>query len=129
MDRLLTVVEMTDKYHFATIKMWAADALYNVISGLHGTPKPQYELGRCTPVWMKRLLEVAILSGHTALRDYIAEQWVSRIAIGDFSPAHALEIADRAGIRKLQGYAYYTQLLAMGDDFEPNATDVAEDGE
>ena len=128
-ERLLTVVEMTDKYHFASIEAWAADALYNVVSGLHGTPKPQYDLGRCTSAWMKRLLEVAILSGHTALRNVIAEQWVSRIAAGEFSPTHALEIADRAGIRKLQGYAYYAQLLAMGDDFEPDMKDVAEDGE
>ncbi|PIL22421.1 hypothetical protein GSI_15109 [Ganoderma sinense ZZ0214-1] len=124
-DRLLTIAEMTNKYHFASIETWAVDALYNVISGLHGPPQPQYELGHCSSAWMKRLLEVALLCGHTALRNYVAERWVERIVARDLRPVHALEIADRSGIRRLQGYAYYVQLLEMGDGFDPG---VVEDG-
>ncbi|KAM5530573.1 hypothetical protein V8D89_015767 [Ganoderma adspersum] len=124
-DRLLTIAEMTNKYHFASIETWAVDALYNVISGLHGAPQPQYELRHCSSAWMKRLLEVALLCGHTALRNYVAERWVERIVARDLRPVHALEIADRSGIRRLQGYAYYVQLLEMGDSFDPG---VVEDG-
>ncbi|KAI1793329.1 hypothetical protein LXA43DRAFT_238293 [Ganoderma leucocontextum] len=124
-DRLLTIAEMTNKYHFASIETWAVDALYNVISGLHGSPQPQYELGHCSSAWMKRLLEVALLCGHTALRNYVAERWVDRIVARDLRPVHALEIADRSGIRRLQGYAYYVQLLEMGDSFDAG---VVEDG-
>ena len=116
---------MTNKYHFASIETWAVDALYNVISGLHGPPQPHYELGHCSSAWMKRLLEVALLCGHTALRNYVAERWVDRIVARDLRPVHALEIADRSGIRRLQGYAYYVQLLEMGDSFDPG---VVEDG-
>ncbi len=116
---------MTNKYHFASIETWAVDALYNVISGLHGPAQPQYELGHCSSAWMKRLLEVALLCGHTALRNYVAERWVDRIVARDLRPVHALEIADRSGIRRLQGYAYYVQLLEMGDNFDPG---VVEDG-
>ena len=60
-DRLLTIAEMTNKYNFASMEKWAVDALYNVISGLHGAPQEQYQLGRCSSAWMKRLLEVALL--------------------------------------------------------------------
>ncbi|KAI0712029.1 hypothetical protein C8Q76DRAFT_622383 [Earliella scabrosa] len=124
-DRLLTIAEMTNKYHFASIETWAVDALYNVISGLHGRPQKEYELGHCSSAWMKRLLEVALLCGHTPLRNYVAERWVERIVARDLRPVHALELADRSGLRKLQGHAYYVQLLEMGDNFDPG---VVEDG-
>lgn len=116
---------MTNKYHFASIETWAVDALYNVISGLHGAPQPQYELRQCSSAWMKRLLELAVLCGHTALCNYVADQWIERITARDLRPVHALEIADKSGIRRLQGYVYYVQLLEMGDDFDPG---VVEDG-
>ncbi len=67
---------------------------------------------------MKRLLEVALLCGHTALRNKVTEQWVDRIVALDLPPIYALEIADRSGSRRLQGYAYYVQLLKMDDNFE-----------
>lgn len=124
-ERLLTIAEMTNKYHFASIETWAVDALYNVISGLHGPPQPQYELGHCSSAWMKRVLEVALLCGHAPLRNYVAERWVERIVARDLRPVHALDIADRSGLRRLQGYAYYVQLLEIGDDFDPG---VSEDG-
>ncbi|KAI0755085.1 hypothetical protein C8Q80DRAFT_1142848 [Daedaleopsis nitida] len=124
-ERLLTIAEMADKYHFASIETWAVDALYNVISGLHGPPQPEYELTHCSSAWMKRLLEVALLCGHTPLRNYVADRWVERILARDLRPVHALEIADRSGIRRLQGYAYYVQLLEMDENFEPG---VVEDG-
>nr|VWO95803.1 Eukaryotic translation initiation factor 3 subunit G (eIF3g) (Eukaryotic translation initiation factor 3 RNA-binding subunit) (eIF-3 RNA-binding subunit) (Translation initiation factor eIF3 p33 subunit homolog) (eIF3 p33 homolog) [Ganoderma boninense] len=124
-ERLLTIAEMTNKYHFVSFEAWAMDALYNVISGLHGTPRAQYELGRCLSMWMKRLLEVALLCQHTKLLNYVAERWVERIIDRDLRPIHALDIADRSGIRELQGYAYFIQLLEMDDDFHPG---VVEDG-
>ena len=125
MDRLLSIAEMTNKYHFTSIETWAVDALYNVISGLHGPPQVQYELGHCSSAWMKRLLEIALLCGHMALRNYVAERWVDRIVARDLRPIHALEIASRSGVRRLQGYAYYVQLLEMGNNFNPG---VVEDG-
>ena len=124
-DRLLTIAEMTNKYHFASIEKWAVNALYNVISGLHGPPQQQYELGQCSSAWMKRLLEVALLCGHNELRDHVAKRWVERIIQRDLRPVHALEIAERSGVKSLLGYAYYVQLLEMDEDFSPG---VVEDG-
>ena len=124
-DRLLTIAEMTNKYHFTSTEGWAVGALNNVIRGRHGPPQPQYELSHCSSQWMKRLLEVALLCGHTELRDYVAERWVERIIARDLRPVHALEIAERSGVRRLEGYAYYIQMLEMDDDFTPG---VAEDG-
>ncbi len=125
LERLLTIAEMTNKYQFTSTETWAVDALYNVISGLHGAPQAQYDLDGCSSLWMKRLLEVALLCQHITLRNHVAERWVKRIISRDLRPIHALEIADRSGIRQLQGYAYYVQLLEMDDDFEPG---VVEDG-
>ncbi|RPD62269.1 hypothetical protein L226DRAFT_568929 [Lentinus tigrinus ALCF2SS1-7] len=122
-ERLLTIAEMTNKYHFASTEAWAVDALYNVISGLHGRPQQQYELGSCSSAWMKRLLEVALLCGHKPLSEYVVDKWVERIHKHDLRPVHALEIADRSRIRRLQGAAYYVQLREMGDAFDPGVTE------
>ncbi len=116
---------MANKYHFTSIELWAVGALYNIVSGLHRPPPSQYDLGQCTSGWMKRLMEVALLCGHTALHNDVAEQWVNRIVAHDLCPTHALEIADRSGVRRLQGCAYYAQLLEMDDNFEPS---IVEDG-
>ncbi|KAI8994180.1 hypothetical protein BD414DRAFT_481654 [Trametes punicea] len=126
MDRLLTICEMTNKYHFASIENWAIDAVYNVVSGLHGPPQPQYHLNTCTSSWMRRLLEVAVLCGHERLRDFVASRWVDRITARDLRPVHALDIAARSSTRNLEGIAYYVQLLEMGPGFDPG---VVEDGE
>ena len=56
--------------------------------------------------------------GHSALRDYVVERWIDRIVARDLRPIHALDIADRHDIRRLQGYAYYVQLLEMDDNFD-----------
>lgn len=124
-DRLLTIAEMKNKYHFASIELWAVDALHNVLSGLYGDPQPQYDLRYCSSAWMKRVLEVALLCKHDALRNYVVERWVERIFARELRPVHAFEIADRGGIRRLLGCAYYVQLLEMGDSFDPG---VIEDG-
>ncbi|KAI0631961.1 hypothetical protein C8Q77DRAFT_1059613 [Trametes polyzona] len=124
-DRLLTICEMTNKYHFATTETWAVNALYNVVTGLHEIPPPQHHPDHCSSAWMKRLLEVALLCGHGKLRELVAKCWVDRIITRDLRPIHALEIAARSGERHLAGYAYYVQLLEMGPDFDPG---VLEDG-
>ena len=121
----MTIAEMTNKYHFTSTETWAVDALHDVMRGTYGPPQTQYELGRCSSTLMERLLGVALLCGHTALRDYVVQRWVDRIVARDLRPIHALEIADNNGIIRLQGYAYYVQLLEMDDRFEPG---VMEDG-
>ena len=123
--RLMTIVEMTNKYHFTSTETWAVNALYDVLRGAYGPPQTEYEPGHCSSAFMKQLLEVALLCGHTALRDHVVKRWVDRIIARDLRPVHALEIADQNGTRRLQGYAYYIQLLEMDHNFEPG---VMEDG-
>lgn len=116
---------MTNKYHFASTESWSVDALFNVVSGLHGAPEPQYHLSHCSSAWMQRLLDVALLCGHENLRKLVAARWVDRILARNLRPIHALEIAARSGEDTLVGCAYYTQLLEMGPEFDPG---VLEDG-
>lgn len=125
-EQLLTIAEVTNKYHFTYFEAWAMDALYNVTTGLHGPPQASCEFSHCSSAWIKRLFEVALLCGHTPLLNYVVDRWVERTVARDVRPVHALEIADRSAIRKLQGYAYYMQLLEMDDDFKPG---MVEDGE
>ncbi|KAI0821954.1 hypothetical protein BC628DRAFT_1412524 [Trametes gibbosa] len=125
LDRLLTICEMTNKYHFASTEAWAVNALYTDISGLHAPPPPPYRLSYCSSAWMRRLLEVAHLCVHVPLRQLVVKRWIERILARDLRPVHAMEIAARTGETALAGHAYYAQLLEMGPGFDAG---VIEDG-
>ena len=119
------ILEVANKYNFASIEMWAVNTLFHILSRLHGPPQAQYDLSCCLSPWMKRVFEVALLCNHTPLLTSVVGRWVDRIATRDLRPIHALDVADRSGSRQFQGYAYYVQLLEMDDDFSPG---VVEDG-
>ncbi|TFK52351.1 hypothetical protein OE88DRAFT_1698157 [Heliocybe sulcata] len=113
-DSLMTIAEMTNKYHFTTMETWAVDALHNVLSGAYG--KPQTDLATCNSTTLARLLETAILCNHTGLRSLIVSKWANRILLRDIGPALAIVVADRHALRSLQGIAYYVQLMEVGSD-------------
>ncbi|KDQ62746.1 hypothetical protein JAAARDRAFT_701708 [Jaapia argillacea MUCL 33604] len=108
-SHLLTIAEITNKYHFATIETWAVDALYNVLSGAYGTPSN--ELASCSSDRIARVLEIAILCNHHRLRDNVIAQWTNRILSRTLWPGPALTFSDKYNLRSLQGVAYYVQLM------------------
>ncbi|KZT19975.1 hypothetical protein NEOLEDRAFT_1076570 [Neolentinus lepideus HHB14362 ss-1] len=113
-DNLITIAEITNKYHFTSVETWAVDALHNVLSGVYG--KSQTDLATCDSTLLARLLETAILCNHTRLRSLIVSKWSNRILLRDVSPALAIVVADRHALRSLQGIAYYVQLMEVGCD-------------
>ncbi|EPQ54673.1 hypothetical protein GLOTRDRAFT_130023 [Gloeophyllum trabeum ATCC 11539] len=122
-DNLITVAEITNKYHFASVETWAVDALHDVLSGTYGLP--QTDLAICDSALMARLLETAILCNHTRLRSLIVSKWTNRILLRDLSPTLAIVLADRHMLRSLQGIAYYVQLMEMGSDLSKLKADKA----
>lgn len=125
-EQLLAIAEMSNKYHLKSIQKWAVDALHTVLSGLHGPPTTtQFNLSCGSSAWMKQVLGVAILSGHSGLLNSVPNRWADRISARDLHHIHALETADRNGVRCPQVSAYFTQLLEVDDAF---ALGVMEDG-
>lgn len=115
-DALLNIASITNKYHFASIESWAVDALYNVVSGLHGTPL--HDLSIFSSVRMARILEVALLCGHQRLKEFVVKTWTKRILQRNLRPFLALAVAEKYELRGLLGVAYYVQLMDMEEGFE-----------
>lgn len=122
--QLLTVAEMANKYHFITTTAWALSALCAVTE----CPPEPWRAYRAMylppePLWarapiLRRLIEVAQLCGHTLLRDHAVEKWVQLIMVGYANPLDALDVADRYGLARLRGVAYYETLVACNDRLE-----------
>ncbi|KAK7690136.1 hypothetical protein QCA50_006785 [Cerrena zonata] len=123
--QLLTLTSILNKYHFATTSIWALSALYDVLSGKHGTPLPPHDVNnpQCIETLLERIVEVACVCGHAELRDFIEERWCARICTASGSlmgidayrrereARWAVHVADKWELTRLAGVAYYTLLL------------------
>ena len=123
-DRLLTIAEMTNKYHFTSTSSWAMSALCEVTEcppqpwratrAMHRPFVPAW----CTAPTLRRIIEVAHLCGHQMLCDHVAEKWVELILVGWANPVHAMAVADEYGLARLKGTSYYETLLLCDDALE-----------
>jgi hypothetical protein len=96
---------ITHKYHFATTEAWTLDAICNVMS----RPSPIWEN---SPV-LSLILGIAVLCDHEPLHERVISTWVPSLLSGKLPPIPAIQAADRYELPKLQGAAYYAQVLEM----------------
>lgn len=131
MSKLLTVAEMTNKYHFAATSAWAVGALCQVTecpeSPWRASRSPHHLPPRewCTPPVLQRLIQVALLCGHEQLCSHAVEHWVQLIVVDGADPASALDTADRFDLPRLAGTAYYETLLRVDDALQYTRGDIA----
>jgi hypothetical protein len=104
-ERLINIAIITHKYHFESIESWAIEELFIAVR--------RYHLHTMSADIYARVLEVAILCEHAQLRDVLIEDSISRILWYGLSPEPLLAVAERHGLRKLQGVAYYRQLTQL----------------
>jgi len=102
LPELLTIAEITNKYHFVELGIWAVKLLKAVF---HETT--------VSPIYHERLLRLATLSSDRLLCEYLVSTLAERLMDGTLAPTETLMVADRLQIRDLQGAAYYAQLLAL----------------
>ncbi|KAF8630486.1 hypothetical protein AX15_002881 [Amanita polypyramis BW_CC] len=106
-DRLLNVAEMSNKYCIASFKSWSVEGLYNLARDSNG-PLRSAPADVCA-----RLLKIAIISNHKKLFEVVSNKLMSRILWHEMSPEPILPIAEKYGLRQLQGICYYRQLINM----------------
>ena len=124
MCQLLTIAQLTNKYHFTTTSAWAISALCQVTDcppepwrayrAVHYPPEPAW----CKAPILRRIIEVALLCGHKLLCDHAVEKWAQLIMVGYANPVYAMDVADAYGLARLAGVAYYETLMACNDRLE-----------
>lgn len=101
---LLTIAEMTNKYHFVELAAWCNQTLMKVVN--KSTLPPEH---------YDQALRVAVLSGHQPMLDAIVSTLTSQLLEGALAPSRMINVADEHQIRGLQGAAYYAQLMKLQD--------------
>lgn len=128
-SRLLTICTTTNKYHFNTTEAWASSALYDVLSEEYGSIKDEYDLSYCSSSTMTKILEVAILCGHSDLKDLVQRLWVGRLWTNELNPLKAIRFANsHYDLDKLRGVASYVLLRRLDKKlrYDPDNDDNAE---
>lgn len=88
----------------------------------------------CPEPLLEKIVEIACLCGYDELRDFIEDNWSTRI-FGTGGPLSGLDarrrerearwavhVSDKWGLKRLSGFAYYTLLLETAGRFNPAFT-------
>jgi hypothetical protein len=105
LEHLLTVAEITNKYHFTSLEGWARRATQKAAK--------THPFNRNSSSVLRRLLALAFVCDDAGLRNFTVTLWLDLIFRSKISPIPALSVADHYSIRRFQGLAYYTQLQRM----------------
>lgn len=104
---------MTNKYHFTTTEEWAVGTLHTVLHPLFSIHRC-FHLLSCKAQLLRRIIEVADVCSHAALRDLAVDAWICRVKARTLSPLSAMDTADEFGLTGLMGWAYYVALCDCG---------------
>jgi len=99
---LLTIAEITHKYHFAELGSWAVQTVESVFCQT-----------TVSQIYHERLLRLATVTNDTRLYETFVSTLTERLMDGTLAPTETLIMADQLQIHNLQGVAYYAQLLAL----------------
>ncbi|KAL1714520.1 hypothetical protein EV715DRAFT_295024 [Schizophyllum commune] len=110
MVRMLRVVDVSHTYGFTTLLRWACKYLTGTaarIAGLPAVERPGWD-----PPFLSRLLRICVARGLTAAVHDFQDIWIDRLAAKNTSAfPEAITTAEDLHLRRLQGYAYYYQLI------------------
>lgn len=102
LTELISIAEITNKYHFEQIGSWAVKTLQTMI-------------GQKTvaPMYLERILRMVLVFDDKQVFEAFLSTLTAGLMDQTLPPTEMLIIADRLQIRELQGVAYYAQLMAL----------------
>lgn len=106
-ERLLNIVEMTNKYRFGSYRIWAIETLCLVLQN------PAGPLRQAAPELLARVLHVVARCEHRTLLDLLTRHLISRLLWYNIRSDAILEIAERHRLAKVIGVIFYKQLVAL----------------
>ncbi|KAF5315189.1 hypothetical protein D9619_006937 [Psilocybe cf. subviscida] len=103
--RLFNIAKMANKYCMASYESWALDKILTLVHA------PMGFLRTAPPELCAHALEVAVLCNHREIIEIICHRLVSRMLWSDVDCRPILAIAEKRGLHKLCGVAYYRALI------------------
>jgi hypothetical protein len=107
-ELLITFITIVNKYHFISLERWAAEILLETLKAR--------SFSATSEKLLEQVLEVAVLSRHSALTEHISAIWSTRVLSGRGTDLIALRTAKKYGVPGLEGAAYYSLLQRIGPE-------------
>ena len=98
---------MTNKYCIGSYEAWALDRI------LFLSQSPSGFLRHAPSALCARVLNLAVVCHHEKLLDTVTQRLVSRMLWSEMDREPVLRVAENRGLRKLQGVAYYKELVEL----------------
>ncbi|KAF9485785.1 hypothetical protein BDN70DRAFT_458207 [Pholiota conissans] len=106
-ERLLNIAELANKYCLVSYETWALQCILALAQN------PMGFLRSAPSEVCARALNIAALTNHHELLDMVAQRLVARMLWTDVERGPILDVAESRGLRRLQGVAYYKEVIAM----------------
>jgi hypothetical protein len=107
LERLLNIAEITNKYCIASYEAWALDRILLL------SQSPLGFLRHGPSTLCARVLNLAVVCHHEKLLDTVTQRLISRMLWSDMDRGPILRVAEDRGLHKLQGVAYYKELVEL----------------
>ncbi|KAJ7274085.1 hypothetical protein C8J57DRAFT_1063134 [Mycena rebaudengoi] len=104
LDLLISVAEITNKYHFTSMETWSIDMI--------ATATDNYEFGATSSNLLVRVMALAVQHNHLELHDIVVSAWDELLQSG-VDPVPLIHDVERENLGSLIGATYYAQLLRM----------------
>ena len=98
---------MTNKYCIASYEAWALDRILLL------SQNPLGFLRHAPSILCARVLDLAVVCHHQKLLDTVTQRLVSRMLWSDMDRGPILRVAENRGLHRLQGVAYYKELVEL----------------
>ena len=107
LERLLNIATMANKYCISSYETWALDRI------LFLSQSPLGFLRHAPTALCARVLDLAVICHHQQLLETVTQRLVSRMLWSDVDRRPILRVAENRGLHKLQGVAYYRELVQL----------------
>lgn len=106
-ERLLNIAELANKYCLVSYESWALQCILSLAQD------PMGFLRSAASEICARALNIAALTNHHELLNMVTQRLIARILWTDVKRGPILDVAESRGLRRLQGVAYYKELVAL----------------
>ncbi|KAF8187579.1 hypothetical protein K438DRAFT_1764741 [Mycena galopus ATCC 62051] len=104
LNRIVSVAETTNKYHFASLEAWSMQVIKSVV--------PKLKFTEATSTLLARIMTLAERCADSELSDTVLEAWDGLLRSG-VNPAQLINVLERQGHSSFSPLTYHAQLSTM----------------
>ncbi|KAF8148984.1 hypothetical protein K438DRAFT_1779479 [Mycena galopus ATCC 62051] len=104
LNRIVSVAETTNKYHFASLEAWSMQVIKSVV--------PKLKFTEATSTLLARIMTLAERCADSELSDTVLEAWEGLLRSG-VNPAQLINVLERQGHSSFSPLTFHAQLSTM----------------